>query len=254
MDTITTSFPVLSTPKFKETRHYNHGVICPQRLTDSKLQPWDKSKVKYLQASVDLQGRIRARDGQHCVLTPSVWRKSTRQTHNQEASLLALELQGNQKSGDDSRFWITYDVVLKNLRQGCHSDEGLSISSMLLSDRPAPRCFTPRPRADGSGDQKMGPSTALWWGGHCRWTCQHNPPEQPRALAQCSLSASLLVPACLRESQESRRMQQNPTGFRVWGPKLRLSVPSASVCVFSLSGVSDSLRPFGSEPARLLSP
>ena len=72
--------------------------------------------MKYLQASVDLQGRIHARDGQHCVRSPSIRRKSTRQTHNQEASLLSLELQDNQKSGDDSRFWITYCVVLKNLR------------------------------------------------------------------------------------------------------------------------------------------
>ena len=139
------------------------------------------------------------------MLTPSVWRKSTSQTHNQQASLLSLELQGNQKSGDDSGFWITYDVVLKNLRQGCHSDEGLSISLMLLSDRPAPQCFTPRPRADGSGDWKMGYSTALWWGGHCHWTCQHNPPEQPRALGQCSLSASLLAPACLTAGESGKQ-------------------------------------------------
>lgn len=72
--------------------------------------------MKYLQAAVDLQGRIHARDGQHCVRSPSIRRKSTRQTHNQEASLLSLELQDNQKSGDDSGFGITYYVVLKNLR------------------------------------------------------------------------------------------------------------------------------------------
>lgn len=130
--------------------------------------------------------------------------------------------------------------------EGCHSDEGLSISPTLLSDHPAPRCFTPRLRADGSGGRRMGHSTALWWGGHCRWTCQHSPPEQPRALGRCSLSASLLAPACLTAGKSGKQKDAAEAYRReCGGPKLRPSVTSASVCVFSLSGMCNSLQPSG---------